>query len=187
MVEMVTKAAVGLSGFLGGVVAPTLSSLVDQPAAQAAVDAGTIEIPEQQPLWSRWGVMLPLITGIPSLLIGAFGDKWLEKRPNLQLGLLNYGVTATTGGGVELARAISARTSQGLSAFSPTDDQVETAVAEFCPVRGISYYANPVKGASCTSTPPTSAGAGASRRTRMADGGEPPEQPAAPRRRRVMA
>lgn len=183
MVEMVTKAAIGLSGFLGGLLPPALSSLVDQPAAQAAVDAGTIEIPEQQPLWGRWGVMLPLITGIPSLLVGMFGDKLLEKRPNLQLGLLNYGVTATTGGGVELARAIGARTAQGLNAFSPTDDQVAEAVAEFCPVRGIAYYANPVKGASCSSGV-SSAAQGAGRR-RMADGGEP-ERPA-PRRRRVMA
>jgi hypothetical protein len=172
LVELVTKAAVGLSGLLGVVVAPVLSQFADQPAAQTAVDNGTILIPEMQPLYSRWGIMLPLITGIPSLVVGLFADKWLEKRPNLQLGLLNYGVTATTGGSVELARAVSARTQQGMSAFSPTDAQAEIAVSDFCPVRGIGYYAAPKPAADVApcggSAPPINgaSGAGASARAR---------------------
>lgn len=143
------KATVTCAGVAGTALPPLLSTYVDAKAAAKSVEAGEIGYPEAYPLHRRVGIVAPLATGIPTLLLGLFGDKLLEgvikdpvEREGVQLGLLFYGTTATTGGTVELARALEARKAIGVDPISP-DPKADTKA--YAAMRTIAYYALPAK------------------------------------------
>lgn len=148
-IKMGTKAGIVIGGVAGSALAPALSTFVDAKAAAEAVKNGDMLYPEAYPLTKRTGILVPLISGIPTLLLGLFGDKLLadvvkdaEQREALQIGLLSYGSTATTGGVIELARAVEARKAVGVDLWNP-DPKADTTA--FAAQRSIAYYQVPLK------------------------------------------
>ena len=122
-------------GMGGGQITPVLLEYADISLADAAVKAGTYKAQEAYPLYMRPGIVVPLASGIPTLLLGLFGDKWLSKYPKVQLGLLTYGMTSTTGGVVNLIRAFMSRQAAGIPVIfpKPTDERTAgTALPAAC-------------------------------------------------------
>jgi len=122
-IELKTKAIATSTIIVGSITGPILEQFVDTRLANEAVAAGRIKRPEAYPLYMRPGVMVPLITGIPTLLAGLFGDRWI-RDPNVQLGLLTYGTAATTSGLCVLARGIRARQAVGIKLLFPAPDEM---------------------------------------------------------------
>ena len=113
-----TKATMSVGG-AATVAIVQLLPVVDAVMAQAAVKNKQVTDPEAFALFARPGIMVPAVLGTAFLLTGIFGDKILDKRPNLQAALAGSGSGLLTGFGANLGQAIDGRNKAGMPAIFP--------------------------------------------------------------------
>lgn len=108
---------------LATVEAPLLKML-DDKNIQKALDTQKIANPLCYPMYKRMSIVIPLVTGLPALILGFVGNKIKKNmKESTQLYLLEYGAVATVAGFVGMITLMNDRKKAGLKMFRPCGTQ----------------------------------------------------------------
>ena len=112
---------------IGQVQGPILERYVDQKMVADAATKDPVKYPSPAlyPMYQRTAVMVPLVTGIPALILGLAADKIMpgKLKESTQRTLLQYGTSATIGGAMQVWSVADQRQKLGYAPFMPKTQQ----------------------------------------------------------------
>ena len=108
---------------LGTIEAPLLKML-DDKMIEKALQQQKYATALHYPMYYRTSIVIPLVTGLPALVLGFVGDKIAPNmKESTQLYLLEYGAAATVGGLVQIINLMNERQKAGIPMVFPNGQQ----------------------------------------------------------------